>query len=149
MSSRRTPVFNNVYGWHYECAGGCTAEPFVATAHAGDGIVKLVVRLETRRHGWSGTLRATIVPETVDGQAYSFEYEIGAVGEVIERHLRFIVPDPHLWWPVDLGRPATYRLKLSFTPAGGGQPDYKEIVFGVRTIEMAPFPGGAAPDTYN
>ena len=40
-------------------------------------------------------------------------------------------------------------MNLSFVPGGGGQPDYTETTFGIRTVEMAPLPDGPRPDKFN
>jgi len=172
-SWRKTVVFNNVYGWHYSnlpslgiwrsvrVQGTPTvsiADPFIAAADAGKGLVDLVVRCLGPAGGWSGTLTATVEPETFDGEAYSFEKELASRKQELVKHYRFGVPEPRLWWPADLGEPDLYRLKLSFEPDGSGQargvgnrgiPEHQETVFGIRTVEMAPLPEGPAPEWYD
>jgi beta-mannosidase len=164
ISWRRTVVFNNVYGWHYsnlpslgiwrsvKVEGAPTVvmqHPFVATANAEEGVVDLVVRLEGLEAGWSGKILGSIEPDSFEGGGYHFEQAVGASGAASAAHLQFTIPDPHLWWPVDLGEQNLYTIKLSFVPDGGGQPDYKETTFGIRTVEMAPLPDGPRPDKFN
>ncbi len=164
FSWRRTVVFNNVYGWHYSNLPslgiwrpvkieGATAvsirDPFAATKDPKKGIVDLALRLEGQVGNLAGTLRGSIEPENFSGSSHYFEKAVHADQASLGLHLRFVVPDPHLWWPVDLGAPNLYRLRLSFTPAHGEQVDCKELTFGIRTIEMTPLPDGPRPDKYN
>jgi beta-mannosidase len=71
-------------------------------------------------------------------------------GPCYRRHYRFTLPDVKLWWPVDLGDPNLYRIKVSFVPDKGETvADHRESLFGVRTVEQAPLPEGPAPELYN
>jgi beta-mannosidase len=164
-SWRQTVVFNNVYGWHYSqlpslgiwrsvrIEGAPTVRldhPFLATRDTVTGTMDLVVALQgDGTVAWSGTLAATIRPETFEGPARRFDLRVRRTAGRRVLHLRFRVPKPRLWWPVDLGEANLYRMTLSFTPDGGGQPDTQSFAFGIRTIAMAPLPGGPRPDKYN
>ena len=59
------------------------------------------------------------------------------------------MPNPQLWWPVDLGKPNLYKLTLAFTTADGKTPDVKETTFGIRTIRMAPINGRPHPRRFD
>lgn len=158
-----TVVFNNVYGWHYSnipalgiwrsvrIEGAPTVRldhPFVATRDAQAGIVDLSTVLEGGDKPWSGRIVGTIEPDNFQGQPYNFSLAVRSAGARKPLHLRFTVPDPKLWWPNDLGEHNLYRLKLSFLTDGGAA-DYRQVCFGIRTIEMAPLPGGPSPRKYN
>lgn len=159
-----TVVFNNVYGWHYidlpalgiwrsvvlkESPVVEIADPFIATKDAHKGIVSLSTTLRSKLEKWSGRLVGTIEPSNFVGDAYSFSYEVSSNSGAKEILLEFAIPDPKLWWPVDLGEPNLYELHLSFIDDDAGDTDYKTVTFGVRTIEMQPLPGGAQPQLYN
>lgn len=161
---KTTVTFNNVYGWHYSNIPSLgiwrsvrleakpTVEmlhPFVATRDAAGGLVDLVTTLRGAAAGWSGTLRGTIEPDNFEGAAHHFEKEVRSGEAEQEVHLQLTVPDPRLWWPVDMGEHLLYRMTLSFVPSGEGIADTQAVTFGIRTIEMAPLPGGPFPDKFN
>jgi beta-mannosidase len=161
---RTTVVFNNVWGWHYSSIpplgiwrsvsleGAPTValdHPFIATRNAQKGMMDLVVDLKGLEPAWSGQLCGTIAPENFTGQHYSFQQKISSRTATHRVHLRFQIPQPRLWWPNDLGRPNLYRLKLAFLPETSGVPDVRETTFGIRTIEMAPLPGGPRATEFN
>lgn len=156
-------VFNNVYGWHYsfipsrgiwrsvrvEGAPAVRVQyPFLATRDAKAGVVDLAVDLEGSEAGFDGQLDVTIKPDNFEGKALHFSREIRSNKPKLPLHLRFTVPDPQLWWPVDLGKQNLYQAKVSFTPTTGVA-DYKETTFAVRTITFDPFPGGPFKNMYN
>jgi beta-mannosidase len=164
LSWRRTVVFNNVYGWHYsnlpslgiwrpvevvEAADVSIVQLFLATRDAQAGSMSLVVGLVGKTPSWSGMLRASIEPANFEGTACHFEIPVQSDTPEHNLHLRFNIPDPHLWWPVDLGKPNLYHLQLSFESDTGDQPDSPNLTFGIRTVEMAPLPGGPTPDKFN
>jgi beta-mannosidase len=159
-----TVVFNNVYGWHYSnlpslgiwrsvkvqgAPAVSLTHPFVTTPQAQDGLVDVVLHLKGEQAGWSGTLRGTIAPENFEGETFCFQMQVHADQASVDLHLQFAIPDPHLWWPMDLGEPDLYSLRLSFTPEEGGTPDNYHTTFGLRTVEMAPLPEGPNPAKYN
>ena len=160
----KTVVFNNSYGWHYSKfpplglwrSVGLRGEPavrvrspFVATRDADKGIVELVAALAGSENGWSGKLSGVIAPDNFKGKAFHFEQDIEAQSGDKEIHLRLTVPDPQLWWPVDMGEPNLYRLRLAFTPKGAGRADVQELCFGIRTVEMAPVDGRPNSNVFN
>ncbi len=160
----RTVVFNNVYGWHYcnipalgiwrsvriEGSPAVRVEhPFVATRDAQNGEIGLALTLRGRKKPWSGTLLGTIKPDNFDGTPFRFEHAVRCDGGAKSLHVGFSIPEPRPWWPNDLGEQNLYRLTLSFVPDGGGPPDTRTTTFGIRTVEMAPLPGGPYPDKYN
>lgn len=160
----QTVVFNNSYGWHYldlpplgiwrpvAIKGEpsvAVEHPFVATMDTNQGTLRLHASLKSTAPGWSGKLTAVIEPDNFEGSSYHFLYEMQSGQAEQEILLEFDVPDSQLWWPLDHGDPNLYRLKLSFTPDGGGIADYKETTFGIRTIEMHPLPDGPVPNLYN
>jgi len=157
-------VFNNCYGWHY-CkipARGIwrsvriegspavsIGRPFFATRDAAKGVVDMIADLNAPSGGWSGTLAVTIRPDGRDGKTHRFAKEVRSDKPAARMHLRVTIPQPRLWWPNDIGEQNLYRATVSFTPAGGGVADVRETTFGIRTVEMAPLPGGPRYDQYN
>jgi len=159
-----TVVFNNVYGWHYSnipaigiwrsvsIEGSAVVKishPFVATRDAQQGIVELATSLEAESPNWSGKLTGTIAADNFSAGPLSFSYNVASASKSKKVHLRFHIPEPKLWWPNDLGEHNLYRLKLSFIPDTGGISDYKETIFGIRTVKMAPVAGKPSPKLYN
>jgi beta-mannosidase len=160
---RQTVVFNNVWGWHYSSIpalgiwrpariqGSATVglgHPFVVTHDAKAGVMDLVTNLHAAA-SFSGTLAGCVLPETFKGRRYHFSLQVkGGAGEC-PVHVRFAIPDPHIWWPNGLGKHPVYRLQLTFQPEGEGIPDRAEATFGIRTVQMAPLPGGPRPGLYN
>jgi len=161
---RKTVVFNNVWGWHYSSIPALgiwrpvriegapavrLAAPFASARDAARGIVDLAVGLEGAAGATPGRLLGTIAPENFEGKRYRFSREVAAaeIGKTL--HLRVAVPGPRPWWPNGLGRPDLYRLRLAFVPGGSGAADAGELTFGIRTIEMAPLPGGPRPRLFD
>lgn len=159
-----TVVFNNVYGWHYSNIPSLgiwrsvrvegapavkMADPFIAARDAKAGLVDLRVDLKGPQYKWSGKLLGVVEPENFTGKPFHFVKTVGqSIGES-SLHLQFNIPDPQCWWPNDLGEPNLYRLKLAFVPDDGGTPDTFQTTFGLRTIEMAPLPGGSNIKLYD
>ena len=163
-SWKRTVVFNNVYGWHYSNLQSlgiwrsvaihdrptvALIDPFMRTVAAAAGIAELALRFESHSSPWSGTLKTTIAPENFAGQPLSFSKRIKSDAAAHTCNLQLQIPDPKVWWPVDMGDQPLYQVTLSFTPDDGSVADVHRFNFGLRTIEMAPLPGGPRPDRYN
>jgi len=163
-SWKHTVVFNNVYGWHYanlqslgiwrsvriqDRPAVALVDPFMRTVDAAEGIAELALQFESESAGWSGMLRASIAPENFDGPPLAFSKRIDSDVAKHRCNLRFHLPDARVWWPVDMGEQPLYQVTLSFTPDAGGAADVHRFNFGLRTIEMAPLPGGPRPDRYN
>lgn len=92
--------------------------------------------------GKPGTARltVTITPETFNGApvsfSRSFRMEAGesrvlrlAAGEISELTIR----NPHLWWPVNYGRPDLYRIRFQVS-LDGVATDMQSLPFGIRTV---------------
>jgi beta-mannosidase len=163
-SWRKTAVINNVYGWHYSNLPSLgiwqsvkihdvpvvsMPNPFISAKNAKDGLMDLLINLESTENKWSGLIKASIEPENFPGETYCFENKVSSDSKTKQMRFEFKIPEAHLWWPVDLGRPDLYKLRLFFTPDAEGDSEYKEIIFGIRTVEMKPLPDGARPDKYN
>jgi beta-mannosidase len=160
----QTVVFNNSYGWHYskfpplgiwrsvQIHGEPAVkvrDPFIATRDAKAGLMDLVATVAGPQKGWTGKLVGVIEPENFDGQPCHFEYPVNSADAEKEVHLQYSIPNPQLWWPVDMGKPNLYRLKLAFLPAGGGTPDVQQTTFGIRTVLMQPVNGRPHPKRFN
>lgn len=163
-SWKHTVVFNNVYGWHYanlqslgvwrsvaiqDRPAVALVDPFMRTVDAAEGIAELALRFESNSACWSGTVKATIAPENFAGQPFTFSKRLRSETASHSCNLRFQIPDPKIWWPLDMGGQPLYRITLSFEPDDGGAADAHRFNFGLRSIEMAPLPGGPRPDRYN
>ncbi len=162
-SWKNTVVFNNVYGWHYsnlpsigiwrtvsvsDAPYVALQHPFVRTVDAREGIIELSLQFEGDAEGWSGMLSGSIEPDNFDGEALSFDLQVKSDTGSLKRLLRFQIPDPQLWWPLDKGEQNLYQMTLSFSPDDGA-PDAHSFTFGLRTVEMAPLPQGPQPELYN
>lgn len=157
-----TVVFNCVYGWHYSCLPSLgiwrgvrvdstpavsMIDPFVSTRDT-KGTVELVLGLQGNHRAADGHLHGILAPENFQGDAVTFSVPVETRARHRKLRLRFRVPDPHLWWPNDMGKPNLYRMTLTFTPEGAGVTDVTTFTFGLRTIGMAPLPEGKRPDKY-
>jgi len=147
---------NVVYGWHYvnlpslgiwrsvRLEGEAAVEivdPFVAARDAQRGIVDVCVTLHGKAARWSGTLQGVLQPENFQGRPFHFIHRVTSNLPQRDIHLRFAVPDPRLWWPVDLGPQNLYRLRLSFV-LSDGTADTATTTFGIRTVETRSLPEG-------
>jgi beta-mannosidase len=152
-----------VYGWHYSDIPALgiwrgvrlrrvpavrLQTPLVATRDAARGEISLRVDLAGEAVGWRGVLRGTIAPETFPGQTFSFLREVISAQAASALHLAMTIPDVRPWFPNGMGAPDLYRLTLSFARDDGAA-DNCETTFGVRTVTMAPLPGGVNPKTYD
>ncbi len=158
-----TAVINNIYGWHYinlptlgiwrpvslkASPAVEIADPFIAALDAHAGLLRLHLTLKGAAENWRGRLLGSIKPENFDGAAHHFNCNVASSERELTELLEFTLPDAQPWWPVDYGEPNLYRLKLSFLPDEGA-PDYTDLAFGIRTIEMRPAPDGPNPEHYN
>jgi len=121
------------------------SNPFIATRDAKTGLMDLVVALSGPQGHRSGELVGVISPENFQGPSHSFDFAVASQADDQEIHLQFKIPQPQLWWPVDMGKPNLYRLTLAFLPTSGGTPDVKQTTFGIRTVHMAPVNGQPRP----
>lgn len=155
---RQTVVFNNVWGWHYvnipamgiwrsvklEHHETVSFEepPFVATHDLDSGTVDLSVKLDSEQEGWKGTLLGTVNLDGSDAPGFSFSHPVTAHASNEHVRLRFSIPDAQIWWPNGYGDQPLYNLTLTFVPDGDGTPSVRKTRFGLRTVQMAPAPGG-------
>lgn len=158
-----TVVFNCVYGWHYSQIPSIgiwrsvkirnqadveIENPFVATKTI-DGLMNLNVVLKAISTKIIGKLKVSVIPDNFTGNEQSFEYKVSSEKRVDSLNFAFSIKDPHLWWPNDMGKQNLYKLKISFVPKSETSADFFETIFGIRTIKMAPLPGGPYPDKFN
>lgn len=157
-----TTVFNCVYGWHYadipalgiwrsvelqEIPEVEICNPFVTTESL-DGAMNLYTELEGPEGGFSGELDIAVTPVNFEGESYTVTVPVEAASMHHKMRVAFTIPDVKLWWPNDLGDQNLYELTLVFRDADGVR-DKNVTTFGVRTLEMRPYMGQAAEDTYN
>ncbi len=131
---------------------------------AGDRVYGWIEREPDTTARWSKEQRTSF--DTVDeitakgdmnSQALFFEWNFEPNETESERnsetdyHVRIElnIPDPQLWWPLDMGEQALYRLKLVGKREEGGTQHHVETTFGIRHIEMKPFADGISEDQYN
>lgn len=160
---RKTVVFNNVYGWHYSNIPSLGIWRSVKIRNQANveieslfiipkdirGLMNLQVVLKKVSSPLKGEFRITVVPENFQAKTASFSYSIDTSAKTDTLEFSFTVPEAKLWWPNGLGEQNLYRIKASFLPVNDTGADFSEMVFGIRTIEMAPLPGGPYPDKYN
>ena len=157
---KKSVVFNNSFGWHYSMFPPlgiwqsvriqgepevAMQWPFIATEDAKAGVVDLKTTITGADQGWSGKLVGIIAPDNFKGEAFRFEQDVESASKSKDVHLRFTIPGAKLWWPVDMGDPNLYKLRLTFSPKGNAKPDVHDITFGIRTVEMAPVNGKPSP----
>lgn len=162
-SWKYTVVFNCVYGWHYaqipalgiwrtvKLIAEAPVEiesPFVSTRTL-QGDMRLVVNLRKVIAPVKGKLQVAVSPRNFEGESQYFEYEINSSKKAEQLSFDFKIDNPRLWWPNDRGEQNLYDMELSFIPRNGGRPDVERTSFGIRTIEMAPFPEGKREDRYD
>ena len=162
-SWKYTVVFNCVYGWHYaqipalgiwrtvKLIAEAPVEiesPFVSTRTL-QGDMRLVVNLRKVSAPMKGKLQVAVSPRNFEGESQYFEYEINSSKKAEQLSFDFKIDNPRLWWPNDRGEQNLYDMELSFIPRNGGRPDVERTSFGIRTIEMAPFPEGKREDRYD
>ncbi len=157
-----TTVFNCVYGWHYanipalgiwrsvvlrEIPDVRLEEAFLSTRDTGGGM-ELCVALQGQEGGFKGELSFSIEPENFQGKVWRAAIPVDSQRMSRALRLAFTVPEPRLWWPNGLGEQNLYRMRLAFF-AGGAVVDSREIIFGIRTVEMRPCKDEAKEDMYN
>ena len=156
-SWRRSVVINNVYGWHYSnlpslgiwqpvrlrpLAAIELHDPFIFTRDAAAGRMALCVPISATAPA-TETLRLGIRPLNLDGQALSCDIPVKLDAGHGELRYEFTIPHARLWWPNDLGEQNLYEMTVAV-----GTSVYRHQ-FGIRTIEMAPLPGGVDANLYN
>lgn len=154
----RTVVFNCSYGWHYariwplgiwrsvkviDRPKAWFDNPFITTRCHVNGTVELLLNLVGEN--LSGVVYGTVEPLNFEGDSFHFMYEVKGDGN---KKLSFDVPNFRLWWPNGYGEQNLYSLKLSYVEDGKVVADTK-TTFGIRTLEMKPFPSGPREDTYS
>jgi beta-mannosidase len=161
-SWKTTVVFNNVYGWHYsnmqsqgiwenvelvKVPAVEMVNPFISATDHENGTARLLVEFSSK-NAFQGKLVGEISPANFEGEVYHFSHDVESDGAEKAAKLQFQVPNPKLWWPVDLGDPNLYTLKLWFVQ-DEEVVDFKKTTFGIRSVEMAPLPDGPKEDLYN
>ncbi|MBB6635887.1 beta-mannosidase [Cohnella thailandensis] len=156
------------FGWHYGHLISLgiwkdvwlRAEPdlslsdaYVVTRSIADGEAKLLVEygLESRLPAFAkavvhGEIRLEGSEEAEPALRFRNEVELASGTNKFRTDIG--LPDPELWWPIGYGDPALYRLSLQVSLEPGRPIDGESVVFGVRTLEMAPHPGAAEETEY-
>lgn len=152
-----TVVANCVYGWHYAKIPTigiwndvCLIDrpryriehPFFVTLNT-EGEMQLKL---TSPKKMSGQVRMIVRPYNFVGKAQAFVAEVK--NEQGTYALDFKVSNPHLWWPNDVGRPDLYDAEIQFLQ-DGKICSCLTTRFGIRTVEMKPFPQGKDSALYN
>lgn len=75
------------------------------------------------------------MPENFVGDSWSFQYVSSKAGREVELNLTVNIPDPQLWWPLNIGSQNLYRLQLSLQPQAGTEQTF-DTTFALRTIRM-------------
>src|SRR5690606_11120752 len=111
------------------------------------GEAQLVVDPESQG-AFSGRILGEITPKNFGGESYHFAKDVDQESGIGKEHLGFPMPNPRLWWPVDLGDPNLYTLKL-WLVTNDAVVDVRAVDFGIRSVVMAPLPEGPGEDQYN
>ena len=103
--------------------------------HSAQVSLSVYVRSE-RAEPLSGVLHIHMAGETFEGLKADENVSVTVPpgDHVIEQAVR--LPDPHWWWPWDMGRPDLYRLRLTLYDYDGNKLDVDEQVVGVRRVRM-------------
>ncbi len=155
-------VINCVYGWHYACLPSrgiwmpvslrekertiqCE-KPLVSCRDAEKGIVDICMKIN--RQWGRAEICGKIEGKNHDGAGGTFVYTCEGKdgGQVV--HLQTQIQKPRLWWPTDLGEHNLYTLTMTVKDEAGSRKRFV-TTFGLRTIEMAPLPGGPYEDLHN
>lgn len=154
---KHTVVANCVYGWHYSKipSMGIWSDvqildrpdlrietPFFITRSV-EGDMRMQI---TFPNVTTGEIRLLIKPYNFDGKAQTFAKTINeAKGNVA---FDFKIKEPSLWWPNGVGSPNLYDAEIQLLIDGKVR-SVCERRFGIRTVEMKPFPEGKREDLYN
>lgn len=160
-SWRDTVVINNVYGWHYfnmpslgvwrpvklvELPTVELERPFVFTRDLEKGEAGMLLEVFSYQAA-EATVDITIAPHNFQGQALTYRETVSLREGSQSLRYEFALPDPHLWWPNDLGDPDFYDVTVSCSAEGSTST--RKCAFGLRTIRMDPLPQGPDEETYN
>jgi beta-mannosidase len=106
-------------------------DPYDHSAHVR---LRLHTRSE-RDEAFQGVLQVYLAGETAAGVRVDdfFSVEVSPGEAVIEQAVR--IPDPHWWWPWDLGSPDLYRLRCTLFDRER-RLDAHEEVFGMRRVQL-------------
>jgi beta-galactosidase/beta-glucuronidase len=88
----------------------------------------------------NGTLTISIKPENFTGlsvqfsKGYSVANNSSKQVELTSNEVsQLLIHQPHLWWPVNYGRPNLYSINLKYTD-NNGIADDTTFIFGIRTV---------------
>ena len=88
-----------------------------------------------------GKVTGIIRPKNFKGKSCAFTLDVNLNQGENSYHVEVTVPDPQLWWPNGHGLQPLYFIDISFEDMAGMVQSCTDT-FGIRTIEMAPLPGG-------
>ena len=148
---KQTVVANCVYGWHYakipslgiwqnvfleECPSQRIENSFLITKSL-LGDMRLNVKLVAE--DTEGSIWLHVEPYNFIGnsQKYCWEFKRKS-GEV---NLDFRIDSPKLWYPNGMGKQPLYLATVDLV-SGNRVLDREKVIFGVRTVDMKPLPGG-------
>lgn len=153
---KHTVVVNCVYGWHYAKIPSMgiwddvmlidrptvrMEQPFIMTRTT-KGDMRLQITLPTTVNG---EVHLLVTPDNFKGAPQAFRAPLSkAKGRIA---LDFNIQQPQLWWPNDQGLQPLYRAEVQLV-VNGKVVSVCSRRFGIRTIEMAPFPEGPKEDLY-
>jgi len=151
-----TVVINCVYGWHYSkipslgiwnsvsIRDNCREieHPFIVTRSL-DGDMNLSFSV---RDIFSGTVELAVRPKYSRARWQIYNARIDRQSGMMSFDFR--IRRPRLWWPNDTGKQNVYEAVVRLRN-GKDIISEKRTDFGIRTIEMAPFPEGPKEDLYN
>lgn len=158
-----TCVINCVYGWHYANIPSLgiwqsvklvsvpeieVLNSFITTLDASKGLMRLQINMHGAVGGFKGRLRFQIMPENFEGESFEYECRICSRESLYTEIYQFRIPDSQLWWPNGFGKQNLYQLTVNFV-TDSGISSCESCIFGIRTIEMAPLPGGVTENEYN
>ncbi len=86
-----------------------------------------------------GILELTISPDNFGGETLTLpKKSINIHSGDNSFSTEVVIQNPHLWWTWDSGAQDLYKLRATLAPAAGKGSDFRETVFGIRTIARHP-----------
>jgi len=160
-SWRDSVVINNMYGWHYFCMPPLgvyrpvyiveeppveLGRPFAFTRDLEKGQVGLVVDAEVHQ-AVEAQLEISVKPHNFQGESLGWRGTAKLEPGAQQLRYEFAIPEAKLWWPNGFGEPNLYDITV--TCQAGGTALEASCLFGLRTIQMEPLPGGPSEELYN
>ncbi len=92
-------------------------------------------------------LEISVKPHNFQGESLGWRGAVKLEPGAQQLRYEFAIPEAKLWWPNGFGEPNLYDITV--TCQAGGTALEASCLFGLRTIQMEPLPGGPSEELYN